>query len=377
MIDNTLPPQPLDDLDRRIVAALQVDPRATWGQIGAALAVSQTTVLRRVQRLRDSGVLVILGAPDPLRSGIGQPVLVQFRTIPGASARVAQLLAERADIRFVALLTGGIDVICEFLAPDHRYLSQVLLHELPDTGEIISTTTEVVLRTFKTGDQWSQGLLTSDDAAALAAGAERANRGGKPPRMDHLDISLIASLGTDGRRSYADLSAELGLSETAIARRVSALVAHRKLYFVTLVDPRVLGFELEVLLHLRVDLSELESLAQALASRPEVRYLSATAGYSDLACEAVFRDTDALYNFMTHTLGPLNGIRDVEAAVELETVKRAFRCPLFATEPAGPASTNSAVAASQASKQAGQGAAAPRPSSRPRSSPTMHRLRPP
>ena len=336
MVSSKPAAQPLDDLDRRIVAALQVDPRANWGQIGSALAVSQTTVLRRVQRLRESGVLVILGAPDPLRAGIGQPVLVQFRTVPGAAARVARILAERADIRFVALLTGGIDVICEFLAPDHRFLSQVLLHELPDTGEILSTTTEVVLRTFKTGDQWSKDLLDADQASALAKAEDRSDRGGKPPKMDHLDISLIAALGADGRRSYADLSAELGLSETAVARRVGALVTHRKLYFVTLVDPWVLGFELEVLLHLRVDLSDLESIAQALAGRPEVRYLSATAGYSDLACEAVFRDTDALYDFVTHTLGSLKGIREAEAAVELETVKRAFRYPLFASEPASP-----------------------------------------
>jgi DNA-binding Lrp family transcriptional regulator len=369
-VTDTAPPAHLlDDLDRRIVAALQVDPRATWGQIGAALAVSETTVLRRVQRLRDSGVLVILGAPDPLRSGTGQPVLVQFRTTPGAAARVAKLLAERADIRFVALLTGGIDVICEFLAPDHRYLSQVLLHELPDTGEIISTTTEVVLRTFKTGDQWSFGLLTGDDASALRAPEERPESAAKSPRMDHLDIAIIAAMGADGRRSYADLSAELGLSETAIARRVSALMAHRKLYFVTLVDPRVLGFELEVLLHLRVDRSELEPIAQDLASRAEVRYLSATAGYSDLACEAVFRDTDALYNFMTHTLGSLTGIRDVEAAVELETVKRAFRYPLFAGLPGVPAT---APPAASDNREVAPG----RASSRSKSAPTMHRLRP-
>ena len=336
VVINDSRPQQLDELDRRIVAALQVDPRATWGQIGAAVAASETTVLRRVQCLRENGVLVILGAPDPLRCGIGQPVLVQFRTSPGGAARIARVLAERADVRFVALLTGRSDVICEFIAPNHRYLSQVLLYELPDTGEILSTTTEVVLRTFKTGDQWSRKLLTFGGASAFVDERERFKRDGKTPKMDHLDMSLIAGFGSDGRRSYADLSQELGLSETTIARRVNALVADRRMYFVTLVDPRSLGFELEVLLHLRVDLSALESLANALAGRPEVRYISATTGYSDLACEAVFRDTDALYDFITQTLGPLKGIHEVEAAIELETIKRAFRYPFLATESQSP-----------------------------------------
>jgi DNA-binding Lrp family transcriptional regulator len=41
-------PDKLDDLDRRIVAALQAAPRASWTQLGSVVAVSETTVMRRV-----------------------------------------------------------------------------------------------------------------------------------------------------------------------------------------------------------------------------------------------------------------------------------------------------------------------------------------
>ncbi len=45
-----------------------------------------------------------------------------------------------------------------------------------------------------------------------------------------------------------------------------------------MVDPAALGFELEVLIHLRVELADLEAVAVALAATAEVRYVSATTG---------------------------------------------------------------------------------------------------
>lgn len=338
----------LDDLDRRIVAALQADPRGSWSQLGGVVGVSETTVLRRVQRLRDSGVLVVVGAPDALRCGLGQPALLLFRALPGEGPRLAHLLAERADVRYVALLTGRNDVICELVAPDRRYLSQVLTKELPQTGTLVSTTTAVLLKTFKTQDQWSRPLLEGEAPTApdSVESEEPADRRGK---LDEMDMRLLSALVPDGRRSYSDLSQDLGLSETAIARRTNALTAAKQLYFVAMVDPAALGFELEVWLYLRVELAALESVGQALANLTPVRYVSATAGHSDLACEAIFHDTAEVYDFVTATLATLPGIRDIEIDVVLESVKRAFRYPLFGATKAALADGTSAGPADQGS----------------------------
>ena len=44
-----------DDLDRKIVAALIADARATYAEVGALIGLSAPAVKRRVDRLRDSG----------------------------------------------------------------------------------------------------------------------------------------------------------------------------------------------------------------------------------------------------------------------------------------------------------------------------------
>jgi DNA-binding Lrp family transcriptional regulator len=73
-------------------------------------------------------------------------------------------------------------------------------------------------------------------------------------------------------------------------------------------------------------------VATALAAAKEVRYVSATTGWSDLACDAIFHDSTELYEFVTHTVGGIKGIREVEVDVVLESLKREYRYPLFRTD---------------------------------------------
>jgi DNA-binding Lrp family transcriptional regulator len=266
---------------------------------------------------------VIVGAIDPQRCGLGHPALVQMQTEPGSTWRVAQTVATRADVRYLTIVSGRTDIVCELIVRDRTHLAAILLHEMAAIDGILSTQTAPVLRTYKSRDEWSRVFLP---AQALD---ETSNSPGdaslSPPKMDDLDMSMIMALGQDGRRSHVELASDLGISETAVARRFKMLLAGRQLAIATLVDPLTLGFEIETLLFLRVDLSTTETVANFLASRPEIRYVAATAGHSGITCEAVFKDDGALYDFVMSVLGSLKGVRDLEIAVELQTVKRAFR----------------------------------------------------
>ncbi|NBH12348.1 AsnC family protein, partial [Amycolatopsis sp. SID8362] len=67
------------ELDRRIVAALQLNGRASWGAIARHVGASESTVLRRAAQLTDSGRLRVIGVVDVLRCGLGVPVLARLR----------------------------------------------------------------------------------------------------------------------------------------------------------------------------------------------------------------------------------------------------------------------------------------------------------
>ena len=102
---------------------------------------------------------------------------------------------------------------------------------------------------------------------------------GDPIAPGNVDLQLLQLLVEDGRRSFAQLAGALGISESMARRRVDALVAAGCLKFATFVDPHHLGYDVEVLIWLQVDLARLEETALALSARPR-RYLSATSGYS-------------------------------------------------------------------------------------------------
>lgn len=312
----------MDDLDRQIAAALQVNGRATWHQVARAVGSSESTVARRAQRLLEHGVLRIAAVTDPGRAGFGYPVLVQLRCGAAAAPRVADILADRADSRFVALVTGTFDIVMELIVPSRRYLAHVLLDELTAVEGIGETTTESVIRNFKTSYDWSRELLGAA-ADELGGGFGPATTPGSGGTLDSIDLELVQLLSEDGRRSFADLAAQTGIGESAARRRVHSMCSNGSMSFATFVAPELLGYDVELMCWIRVDLSRLDRIASALAALPEVRYLSATSGYSDLICEIILRSQDDLYDFSTKTLGRLEGVTSVNFALELQTVKRA------------------------------------------------------
>ncbi len=97
----------LDELDRQLVRALQIDPRAPFSRIADVLGVSEQTVARRYRRLRADGYLRVLGLVS-LRAAGATEWLVRIGCRPGGARRLADALArreERVRVRLVWRLT--------------------------------------------------------------------------------------------------------------------------------------------------------------------------------------------------------------------------------------------------------------------------------
>lgn len=312
----------VDTLDARIASALQVDPRASWRDLSRLLGTSESTIARRVRALLESGAIRTTVVIDPIMAGVGSPVLMQISCQHGAMADVADRLADRDDVRWLAVVTGRVDIVAELITPSGDHLAQVLMDDLAEIPGIDGTRTESVLRQFKTTFQWSRGILPEMD------GVERVEVqiAGPIPQadLDPLEVRMIELLHGRGRRSYADLGTELGMSESAVRRRLEGLLNGVVAKPMAVVQPRFLGFDVEMMFWLEVDLGRLEDVARELGKRPEVRYLAATSGHSDLAVEAIFHNRADLYSFRIGVLGKIPGVRHIEATTILKTLKRAY-----------------------------------------------------
>ena len=70
---------PLDDLDRRILNALQEDNRLSFAELAERVASSAASCMRRVRRLREEGVIVAdIALVDPQAVGKSLTVVVNI-----------------------------------------------------------------------------------------------------------------------------------------------------------------------------------------------------------------------------------------------------------------------------------------------------------
>jgi len=222
------------------------------------------------------------------------------------------------------VVTGTSDVIAEVIVPSLREVSRVVLDGIQAHPAVRWSRTETVLRTCKISYDWAQPQVA--DVTPVAPAESRA--GACPVTdlpLDDVDSRLVMALNRDGRRTFADLAIEVGISEDQAARRVNALRDRQALTFATLVSPATLGYEVEAFVFLKVDLPCLEQAVDVLTNHRSVRYLALTAGRWQIVAEVVLHNTDALLAFQMQVLARLPGLRDSHIEIEVVTYKRAYR----------------------------------------------------
>ena len=100
----------MDELDRKIIALLQRDGRASNAKIAREVGVSEGTVRRRLRRLVQQDVVKIVAVPNLEKLGYATTALVGLQTGPGKSDEVADAIASLDEAQYVAITTGAYDI---------------------------------------------------------------------------------------------------------------------------------------------------------------------------------------------------------------------------------------------------------------------------
>ncbi|NUR85045.1 MAG: Lrp/AsnC family transcriptional regulator [Nonomuraea sp.] len=313
----------MDVLDRRLVAALQVNPRASWGDIGRAVGEHERTVARRLQRLITDGQLRVTAIHDDLRTGHGRPVHLNVQVRPGTAAQVAVALAERRDTRSVYSVTGAADLGCELVAPTREALHDIVAAEITEIDGVVQTQTQVVLHTFRTVAEWHAPYLTETEVKELSLPAPAED----PPELDVLspmEQEIAELLAGDGRIGFTAIAERLAVSVPTARRRVASLLERRLLHLRAEVEPALLGLEVEAKLWLAVRPHGLDLVGTELARHPGVRYCAATSGTHSVIVQVAVPHEADLYRFLTTVVGPLDDVTDVNVTLITRAYKRGY-----------------------------------------------------
>ncbi|KIC46300.1 AsnC family transcriptional regulator [Ruegeria sp. ANG-S4] len=134
----------MDQLDRRIIAALQHNARDSTSRIAAKLGVARTTVHERINRMQERGV--ITGYSVILHHAEDAPkvqVIVLLEVQQKETTRIIKRLEAYPEVKLCLSINGEFDLLLSAEAPRIEDLD-ILVDELAKVPGVLRTNTSVV-----------------------------------------------------------------------------------------------------------------------------------------------------------------------------------------------------------------------------------------
>ena len=118
----------LDPLDEAILHELALDARSSYAEIGAVVSLSAPAVKRRVDRLRESGVIRGFTVRlEPAALGWETEAYVELFCSGSTSPLTMRTAVERyPEVISASTVTGEVDLLLHLRARDMRHLERVV-----------------------------------------------------------------------------------------------------------------------------------------------------------------------------------------------------------------------------------------------------------
>jgi Lrp/AsnC family transcriptional regulator, leucine-responsive regulatory protein len=153
---------------------------------------------------------------------------------------------------------------------------------------------------------------------------------------DKLDANILRILQADGRKTYDLIAAEVGLSASAVLRRVKRLedagIIDR---YVALVKPEKVGLGLTAYINVRLEKhteshkrNPMDVFSASVQTWPEVVECAALTGEMDYLLRLLVRDMSAYSRFIMDVLLKHPSVQDCKTSFVLTEVKSTTAVPV-------------------------------------------------
>ncbi|MGW7295422.1 Lrp/AsnC family transcriptional regulator [Streptomyces xiamenensis] len=309
----------LDELDRRLIHALQINPRARWAALAPIIGVDAVTLARRWERIVEAGIAWVSGHPGPeLR---GPSAILEIETHPAAMLGLAQEISTDSEAFTVDLTSGGRQMLVLVATSSMDAMTEYLISRVPALDGIQAIRAHLFSSPFTDGGQWRLRSLSAEEIAAVERSIEVSRSPGG--RVDsQLEDELLCLLGADGRATVAFLARAVGVGQRRVRDAVAAMTAGGRLDTRLDMAKAQSGRPVHTWYFLRVPAALVPRVGSVLTRIGEIRLAVSAVGQYNLIL-AVWLPTLADVQRLEVVLeARLPGVSIVDRSVVLRTVKK-------------------------------------------------------
>ncbi len=139
----------VDEIDQRIIEALQQDGRRPFTKIAADLSISEASVRQRVANLINTQVMQIVAITNPIKLGFSLASMIGIRVSGDRLLEAAREISTFEEVIYLIICTGSFDLLAEVVCRDNDHLLSFLTEKLYKVQGVQQAETFMYLRVCK------------------------------------------------------------------------------------------------------------------------------------------------------------------------------------------------------------------------------------
>lgn len=150
-----------------------------------------------------------------------------------------------------------------------------------------------------------------------------ANQASDSVSLDAVDQQIITLLHGDGRMAFTEIAKRVGIPEATARYRVQRLLQSDMITIQAWPNPDKLGIPHMIVVWVSAASEHINTVADALAQMPEVRFVATTAGRYNIIVDVNYGVHSELLGFF-NKLNQLQGVVNYESEMVLRLIKSEY-----------------------------------------------------
>ncbi|MDQ4213333.1 Lrp/AsnC family transcriptional regulator [Microbacterium capsulatum] len=312
----------LDPLDRRLLNALQVEPRATWTALAPVVGADPATLSRRWQRLHEDGIAWITGR----FGGATLPgaAMIEVECAPRRVEETAAALAEDAEVLVLDQTAGSRDLLVTASCGSIDALGEYVTGRIAALPGVRSLRTHPWIDLLLEGGDWRLRALSDQERLALPAVPPPRPRAAATVSAPLREI-LRYELAVDGRATAAAIGERWSVSPQRVVDAIATLRRSGELRLRTDIARRWSDWPVYAWYFIEAPASIVEQLRTELGRVPQIRLAALTASRYNLMLAVWVRDLAAIHTFEVAFERAAPGARIQDRSLVMRIVKHMGR----------------------------------------------------